>query len=525
MADHEETKKGLTRRGFIKTAAIGAGASAVGGVGILRDAEAAAKEPKWDKEADVVVVGYGGAGAAAAITAHDAGAKVLILEKAATGGGSTYFSGGFFASPRDVGGAVDYLMECARAGDGTHFDIDRDTLTAWAEEAVQNEPWLRSLGAEVFISLKGWFPYKGADSYTTCQLKPDPTGVGLWKALSDAVEARKIPVLYNMSGTELVTREAAGASKCVEVLGVVSKGPDGQTAVKAAKGVVLTCGGFDYDETMMKNFLMPYPKYSVGHLGNTGDAVKLAAKTGAALWHMNVAPGVLCYKFPEVPVAYPSWLQFRAMNLSLIFVNKLGKRFTNEEGTYDVVAKALDNYDTVAMDFVNIPCWSIFDEKARVQGPAGLPIPMGKPVYMWSDDNSEEIKKGWVQKGETMEELAGKIGVDPATLSRTVAAYNKYCEEENDPDFGRTDGLIPLEAPFYAVKGYPGTWGTGGGPRINTKAQVLNVHGDRVARLYAAGNASAVPVGYLYPLSGTFIADAFAMGRIAGRTASAETPW
>ena len=517
------------RREFLKTISV----AGVGGVAALaglssKQAMAQPGSVNWDREFDIVVVGYGGAGAAAAITACDNGAKVLLLEKTAKGGGSTYFSGGFFVSPRDAKGAVSYLMSCAKAAAGEDFDLNRQDLTAWAEEAVQNEEWIRSLGSEVSISLKGWYDIEGAQSYTSCQVKPDPTGVGLWKVLSGAVEKREVEVAYNIEDSRLVIRQEGSTSEAgdVEVLGIMAKSGGKWTNIKARKAVILTCGGFDYNEKMKKNFLKSYPKHSVGHLANTGDAIKLAAITGADLWHMTSVPGVLCYKFPEVPVAYPSMLQLGAVNLSVIFVNRFGKRFTNEELPYDGFEKAMDQFDPIQREFSNVPCWSIFDEKARLKGPAGLGVPIGKPEYTWSNDNSEEIAKGWIAKANTIRELAAKIDIDPSKLDETVSTYNGYCKKEEDPDFGRTDGLIPLDkSPYYAIKGYQGIWATAGGPKINTKAQVINVRGRPVRRLYAAGSASTFAFVFLYPLSGTAIGDGLAMGRTAGREAAAERPW
>ena len=518
--------KNVSRRGFISVAASGAGATALGGLGGPSVAEAAVPQ-RWDKEVDVVVVGYGGAGAAAAITAHDAGAKVVILEKTSQGGGSTYYSGGFYVSPKDVSGAVDYLMQCARAADGRFFDLDRDDLTAWAEEAVQNELWIRSLGGESFVSLKGWYDAKGADSYTSWQTKPDATGVALWQILSDAVSKRGIEILTNAEGQELVTREVSDheGHPGVEVLGIITS-TSGDRQIKAKKGIILTCGGFDYNETMKMSYLRQYPSFSTGHPGNTGDAIRLAAKTGAALWHLTGSASNLCHKLPDVPVAFPSQLQLNAASLSVVFVNRLGKRFTNEELNYDAVAKTLSNFDAVNREFQNIPCWCIFDEKTRVKGPAGLPVPIGKPIYTWNSDNSEEITKGWIIKADTLTELAAKIGIDAAALEKTIATYNNYCAEGNDPDFGRKKGLIALDRPpYHALKGYPGLWATGGGPRMNAKAQVLDVSGRTIRRLYVAGSASSFCFSYLYPLSGTAIGDCFAMGRIAGRNANAENTW
>jgi len=320
--------------------------------------------------------------------------------------------------------------------------------------------------------------------------------------------------------------ENADGSAGEQVLGIVAGQASGTIAIKANKAVILTCGGFDYNETLKINYLRSYPQYSVGHQGNTGDAISLAAKVGAALWRLTGTSANLCHKLPDVPVAYPSNLQLGAANQSVILIDRMGKRFTDEALNYDAVAKTLDAHDAVNRAFLRIPCWCVFDEKTRIAGPAGLPIPIGKPIYTWSADNSEEIAKGWILKADSLAELAGKIEVDAATLEKTVTSYNEYCAQGRDPDFNRKLGLIAIEGPpYYALKGFPGLWATGGGPRINTSAQVLDAGGKVVPRLYAAGSASSFCFSYLYPLSGTAIGDCFAMGRIAGRTASAEKGW
>ncbi len=524
MAGEKEKGKEINRRGFLKTAAIGIGATALGGLAVSGEAMAAQKkEARWHGEADVVVVGYGGAGAAAAITAHDAGKKVVILEKNEKGGGSTYMSGGFFVSPQDEQGAIDYLMYCAKAGGDKYFDVDKERISVWVKEAMKNEKWIRSLGAkDLSITVKGWFDVKGAEAaYTSWQLKPDTSGVALWQVLSDAVAKRKIEVMYNSSVVELVTQGNAPGK--IEVTGVVVQKGGKSVSIKAKKGVILTCGGFDYNESMKQNFLAAYPNYSVGNPGNTGDAIKLSSKTGAALWHMTGTSATICHKFPEVPVAYPSMLKLAAgLFGSLIFVSKYGERFFDEaQGSYDVPAKAMYNYDPVKFDFANLPCWGIFDEKARTKAPAGTPVPMGKPIYKWSADNSEEIAKGWILKADSISELARKIGIEPAVLEKTVANWNRFCAEKKDPEFGRELGLVPIDsAPFYALKGYPGLWGTAGGPKINIHGEVVDAKDEPIKRLYAAGNASGFSFPHMYPLSGTAIGDCFTMGRIAGRRAA-----
>ncbi|MDO9527042.1 MAG: FAD-binding protein [Gemmobacter sp.] len=474
------------------------------------------------------MIGYGGAGAAAAIMAHDAGARVLVIEKTESGGGSTRYSGGFFASPRSAEGAADYLMYCGRAADGHHFDMDRASLVTWAEEARHNAEWIGALGGDPFVTLRGWYDVPGAEDFQIWQPRPDATGVGLWRVLDEAVSSRGIEVIYNAPGSELVTREVSNAdgTTSAEVLGVVAETGAGRIAIRAARGVILTTGGFDFDETMKQSYMRSYPIYSTGHTGNTGDAIKLASRTGAALWRLTGTSANVCHKFDGVAVAYPSSLQLSAAARSVIMVDRNGRRFINEALPYDAVAKSLDHFDAASQSYPRNPCWLVFDETTRLAGPAGLPIPIGAPEYTWSANNSEEIAKGWILEAGSVTDLAAAMEVDAQTLDATVVRYNDGAREGRDPDFGRTMGLRPLEGTkFYALKGYPGLWATGGGPRNDTSARVLDTSGRPVPRLYAAGSASSFCFSFLYPSSGTAIGDCLAMGRIAGRHAGAINPW
>jgi len=518
----------VNRRSFLVATVGSAGAMAVGGLATASPARADGRELEWNREVDVIIVGYGAAGAAAAIAAHDTGARVLVFEKTASGGGSTRYSGGFFVSPRSVEGAVDYLMHCARAADGHHYDIDRESLAVWATEAQHNADWIRDLGGDPFATLRGWYDVPGAADYQTFQPRPNPTGVGLWNVLHEAVSARGIEVVFNVSGSELVTREVVreDGTAGAEVLGLVVGTGDQRIAVRATKGVILTTGGFDYDETLKQSYLRTYPMYSVGHPGDTGDAIKLASKAGAALWRLTSTAANVCHKFDEVPVAYPSSLQLSAANRSMIIVDRRGHRFIDEALNYDAVAKSLDYFDAAAREYPRNPCWFVFDDTARAAGPAGLPNPIGDPIYGWSADNTEEIAKGWILAAQSIEELAGRMEVDGATLAATVERYNANAEAGVDADFGRTLGLKALAGPpYYALKAYPGLWATGGGPRIDTSARVMDFAGRPIPRLYVAGSASSFCISFMYPLSGTAIGDCFVMGRIAGRHASGLDGW
>jgi len=515
-----EIQKGFSRRDFLKGAALGAGGAALCRIA-PKTSDAGEVPRRWDEEADVVVVGYGAAGSAAAIVAHDAGSKVLMLEKHEAGGGSTCMSGGFFVSPSDADGAVDYLLACAQAGDGSSFDLDRATLYPWAEEAVKNADWIKSIGGEVGVFIpSGWYrEFKGSESYKSWGPTKTPFGPGLWQILSGAVAARGIAVAYKTYVKELLLNQKG------EVAGVMGESGGREIAIRARKATILTCGSFDHNETMKKNYLKVYPQYSVGHLGNTGDAITLAAKVGAALWHMNAASGTLCHKFPEIPAAFVSAILYFAKNRSVILVNKYGDRFVNEALPYDAVSKALEWFDPMKRDFPNIPSWCLFDEKARLQGSAGFSFQLGTVAYKWSRDNKEEIDKGWIIQTDTLKDLSYRTGMELQRLENAVRIYNDNAKGGNDPVLGR-EKPIPLEGPpFFALKGYPGLFGTCGGPRINEKAQVMDVRARIVPRLYAAGAASIFAVAFLYPLSGTMIGDAFTMGRIAGRNAAGESPW
>lgn len=516
METEKKATTGVSRRNFIKATAMGVGGTALAGLGLKNSAAAGIPE-KWDQEADVVVIGFGGAGAAAAIEAHDAGASVFVLEKMPGWGGNTGVSGGAFLTPKkplnlDI---VEYLLACGKGR------VDRETATAWAEEAVHLGEWFtQHLGGELTTSSGhgGYHPYKGGDQILYW-LSPGKglqagSGQGLYKTLSNAVKARKIPYRLETSAKELVSNERG------ELMGVVAENEGGKITIKARKGVVLACGGFDYNEWLKLHNLRVSPTYGTGCPGNTGDAITMAGKLGAKLWKMNELNGNLCYKFPESDIAWPTALHllpaFFAAPTSFIIVNQYAKRFANETLTYDAFYKALCPFDIGKDEHPNVPCYTVFDETTRKTGPLGF----GRG---WSQDNQKEIKKGWIIQADTIKELGGKIGLDPVVLGKTVQQYNACCVSGKDPDFGRKM-LKPLQTPpFYSVKGYPGSYGTMGGPKINPKAQVVDGYDKVIPRLYAAGNASSGAWGFHYN-GGGGISDALVFGRIAGRNAAAESP-
>jgi succinate dehydrogenase/fumarate reductase flavoprotein subunit len=507
----------------------GAGAVALAGAG-LSPAEAAAAVPKkWDKSADVVVVGYGGAGAVAAVTAHDAGAKVLILEKQAEGRhtSNTQMCLGVFLSPDSVRGVLDYFEVASRVNVDLpeSKDIDDAVVKVWAETSVQNKEWMTKMGAKEFVLFanSGRDPkWPGNSAIKAYQLKgadgKGEVGVGLFKFLDGLVTTRKIETLWEAPAVRLITN-AKG-----EVVGVRAKRQGKEIAVQAKRAVVLTCGGYEYDAAAQRTYMAAAPMVYYGNPDNTGDGLRMAQELGADLWHMTVLGGGLKLKFPDFPTAFGEAFGTG----SYIVVDKTGKRFKaeNQLGGYSGYWNALV-YDTVRYTWPRIPVYYVFDEKRRLAGPIvrtvlGAAGPLG--MYKWSPDNSAEVARGWIKKDETLEGLAGKIGVDPAALAAEVAKVNGFKAKGKDEDFDRpAASMAPLEAPFYAVPLWPGLNNTFGGPRRNEKAQIVGVFGKPIPRLYSAGELGSIFVQY--PQGGANIGECIAFGRIAGAQAAAEKPW
>jgi fumarate reductase flavoprotein subunit len=206
----------------------------------------------------------------------------------------------------------------------------------------------------------------------------------------------------------------------------------------------------------------------------------------------------------------PSYYRTDGGHYGIIAVNKKGKRFTNEAGYYNYVA-----YDMLIPG--NLPSYVIFDEKVRTGGTASWPY--------WSGDNDADIEDGTTKKADTIRELAVKIGVDPDVLEETVKNYNVNAEKGVDPEFGKMRDLEPVDTPpFYSFERIVGIHSTMGGLRINTMAQVIDVNGRVIKRLYAAGETTGGVMGFNYPTAGTAIQNVICFGRVAGRNAASEIP-
>lgn len=483
---------------------------------------------KWDKEADIVVVGFGGAGAAAAITAHDLGAKVLMLEKAPEGeeGGNTRIAGQGYLHVSDVDKAITYLN--ALCG---HHAVPQTMVRVWAEEVSRNNEWVSSIGGdpqEHQHQPEGIeFPdLPGADCVHKFH-NGDILGYSnTWKFFEGAVKQRPIEILYRTPGRELIQD---GITK--EILGVRAEHDGKPLYVKARKAVLLTCGGFENNQEMIRNYLPGVPYcYTSGSPHNEGDGIKMALSVGADLWHMNNYAGPsMALKVPE----YKTTFSMTALHFSheqpggMIVVGPDGARFTDEK--YKTKHGKLKKHGQWIPMPVPCPMFMVFDHALFTSGPLYDTKPVsgwGRIIerYQWSDDNSAELRRGWIKRADSLAGLADKIGLDPDALETNVRRWNQHCERGVDPDFGRRKMLIPIgKPPYYAIELSPSMLNTQGGPRRNEHGQIVRPDDTPIPRLYSAGELGSI-YSYLYQGTGN-IGECFAFGRISARNAVAETPW
>lgn len=484
---------------------------------------------KWDRVVDVVVVGLGAAGGAAAIEAHDSGAKVLVLEKDKQAGGNTRLSGGTLRRFLDEDQCVQYYM-------GVVDETVSETLVRkFVQYARTNHKWFEEkCDAEFIEATKILFPpapnviwdfLPGAEGMGgRSQFNPkfgDPNkngGYNLIATLMNGVNKRNIEILYNTGGKKLVT----GKNK--EVLGIIAVDPNGkEIAIKANKGVILCCGGFHQNKEMQINYLgMPF--LAQGCIHGKGDGIRMAQEIGAKMWHMTGVSCGISYMVPDYDI--PIAIGVRSPHY--IYVDQYGKRFLNETGV-DVHAMAFDFTACVPekMEYPRMPAYLIFDENCRESGRMLGHCPgriMDEPTFEWSEDNLKEVEKGWIKRAWTIAELGKILGFPEGVLENAVARYNHAAVTGYDPDFkrsGATMGPI-IKPPFYSIEVWPALLNTQGGPQRDEEARVLDLDNKPIPRLYSAGEIGSF-INKFYP-GGTNITEAIAFGRIAGKNAAHMPP-
>jgi succinate dehydrogenase/fumarate reductase flavoprotein subunit len=540
---------------------------------------------KWDYEADVVVVGAGGAGLAAAIEAHDAGASVLILEKQASDRhySNSRMSGGIFHCPaRDSNRqALEQYLLGMMSGEnlswkleGEQEHVSQGIVPKFADYEVENADWLKSLDPDIeFITynVNPAFPmFPGAETlagkyityvcmYPEAGAAPDPeevapyelpkmqkkSGEAFHACLMVGIENRGIEILYSSPAKRLVKNNG-------EVIGVIAQSGGKEIACKAKRAVVLTSGGYEYNVPMRRAFLKgPGVKgwAFYGSPDNTGDGIAMALDLGAGVGLAKVAKAA-----SRVITAVPYGRGYEETGLKMglisegvsvphsIIVDNFGKRYWNEHDItngakpfrYQFYEEAV-KYDLNTMSYTRDPSWLIFDESLRTSTciTSLEASTAGFRFIPWTKDNMDAVNRGWIFRADSVEELAAKIKADPenrnmmdeSVLTEAVDNFNSYCAAGEDLEFGRSISTMgPIETPpFYALRLYPGGPNTKGSIDADGERHVIDWKGNAIPRLYTAGEISSV-FKFVYQGGGN-ITECMVCGRIAGRNAATETPW
>ena len=487
-------------------------------------------------EADVVIVGAGGAGMTAALAAAEQGATVIIVEsQAAVGGNSVRATGGMNAGDTETqntntfgekAGVEATLASAANYADneeitklaeevkfqwmayqqaGTdYFDtvelMQLDTMIGGkgindpalvevlAENSAEGVEWLKKYNIDLSnVGAFGGASVKRIHRPVNAEGKTVSVGAYMIPLLETACnENAAITILMETTANEIIMVD--GAAK-----GVKATGKTGNTVTVNADAVILAAGGFGANLEMVASYQPSLEGFmTTNAAGIKGQGIKMAEAVGAALVDMDQIQ-----IHPTVQFDTAALITEGLRGDGAILVNAEGKRFIDEVGTRDVVSAA-----EIAQ--TGSYSWLIVDE-AMLQKSSVI---------------AGYVKKGFVFTGATYEELAAAIGVDAAAFAETMNNWNSYVAAKNDPDFGRVSFANPLDtAPYYAIKVTAGVHHTMGGVKINTETQVIDVNGNVIPGLYAAGEVTGGVHG-ANRLGGNAVSDFVVFGRIAGAEAA-----
>lgn len=496
----------------MKTAAIGTGATVL--LGSMGNAFAATSRvpKKWDITTDVVIIGFGGAGAAAAIEAHDTGAKVLILEKTPIAGGSTTLSGGIVYA---AGTSVQKKAGITDSADGMYKYwmavnnnlVEPEIARYLADNSADTIDWLIKLGVE----FKPEALYLSGLEVQFASVTPPvkrghlATGRGgaIMAALVKAVKERKIDVRYQVSAERLFLNPKG------EVIGVSAIRNGKKISIKARRGVMIASGGMTRSRELTKKYFPTHLEaVPVSGLGTSGDGIRMAQKIGAtivtgAIDPPDALPGIEIKKGSLVKMlSYPHFFN----KYPSVMVNEKARRFMDETEYYMTSNPRI---------LKQKKAYIIFDKR----GWAG-----GETIgYGFSKGLKEEVEAGAIKSAQTIPELAKLAGLDADELAKTLDKYNKAAAAGSDEEFGKQKALLPLDNPPY----YICTAGVSlvlflAGLSHNVKSQVLGPYGEPIPRLYSAGETNWVFAAY--PGSGAMLINCFLYGRVAGRNLAAQKP-
>ena len=492
-----------------------------------------------EETVDVVVVGAGGAGMTAAITATDAGKKVIVVEsQPIAGGNSVRSTGGMNAAKtpyqdknefKEAAGVEKTLATAAekfadnatitalaatvksqwdayQANPQGYFDsvelMELDTLIggkgknnpelvkALAENSADAIEWLASIGADVKnVGAFGGASVKRIHRPVNADGKVTAVGAYIVPILEKNLQDRNVQFLFDTTANEIIMKDG-------KAVGIKATGKDGHKVTINAKSVVIATGGFGANAEMVEKYKPELKGFATTNAeGAQGQGIEMATAVGAATVDMDQIQ-----IHPTVHIEEDGNAHLITEGLrgdGAILVNAEGKRFYDEVSTRDKVSAAIiaqpDKSAWLVVD------QSMVDKSAVIAG---------------------YIKSGYTVTGATYEELAKAMGVDEATFVSTMNTWNQAVEAKSDAEFNRTSFANPLTAaPYYAIKITPAVHHTMGGIVINPKAEVLNEKGEVISGLFAAGEVTGGVHG-ANRLGGNAVADFVVFGRISGQSAA-----
>ena len=496
-------------------------------------------EPAEDstEDADVVIVGAGGAGMTAAITAANEGKSVVILEsQAMVGGNSIRATGGmnagktvyqdenefgesagvektlktaaekyadnetitalaatvaeqwaaYQANPTGYFDSVELMeLDTMIGGKGVNDPALVETLCSNSADAID---WLGEQGITLnSVSSAGGASVKRIHRPVNEEGKVVSVGAYMVPLLEEDCQKAGVQIMVNTTATEILTDDNGAA------VGIKATGASGETITINAKAVILTSGGFGANMDMVVEYKPELKGFMTTNApGILGQGIKMAQAIGADTVDMDQIQ-----IHPTVEANTAALITEGLRGDGAVLINAEGKRFIDEVGTRDVVSAAeiaqTGSYSWLVVD------QAMVDASSVIQG---------------------YIKKGYTVTGQTYEELAKAMGVDEAAFAETMKTWNGYVAAKNDPDFGRTSFAKALDtAPYYAIKVTAGVHHTMGGLKINTNTEVLKADGSVIPGLFAAGEVTGGVHG-ANRLGGNAVADFTVFGRIAGQAAS-----
>lgn len=477
-------------------------------------------QTKWDGEYDVLVLGFGGAGATAARFAADQGCQVLIVDAAPYGheGGNTRYSAQHVAMAHSKEKITRYYQQLAAP-----FMVDEPTLNAYLDGFVQMPSYFKKyLGIDPFIWSKDYqsgdhlankknlceYPeYAGSETFDFALVHNQDFDAGLWKVLRQEVLSRSSQInVWLKSKAEHLLQDPENE----EILGAVINRNHKHYFIRAKKGVVLATGGFENNAQMQQDYLHVSKLTPLGTLYNQGDGITMAAEVGAKMWHMGnyeslgIIPGYVIAEEDNVRGHQISgWKNVKEG--SIIAVADDGTRFMPEDAKFR--HGHIYQHGDYLLPHAYDSAWLVFDHKQ----------------YQKFLQEKEEGKLKYqdffakVIKADTVEALAAKIKVPSTNLVNTIARFNQFVQKGQDLEFNRapeTMAQFCAKGAFYAVKLAPAVLNTQGGPQHNESAQVLNNNGKVIRRLYSAGELGGMCTNRYQ--GGGNLAECLIFGKIAG---------